>query len=68
MHAVVVQCALCAKAFGMEISPLDFGAPPEFAEELATLGSSGVQDAPGDMLGMIDGNAGNGARQAIRGF
>jgi len=63
---MVVQCELCKHAIGINVTPADFGAPAEYQNDLESLGAKPDPYAKhGDMHGMIDHNAGHGARQAM---
>lgn len=59
---LVVQCALAQQATGMKVSPADFGAPEEYWDDLSSIAAPGSQQKFGDMHGMIDHNAGAGAK------
>ena len=53
-------------ALGDKVTPADFGAPAEYCDELSSLAPKGnLLEKHGDMHGMIDHNAGHGARQAL---
>ena len=64
LRALVVQCALCSQITGMNVMPADFGAPEEY-DDYGDMVSGMMPNKQGDMAGMIDHNAGVGARMVF---